>query len=927
MPHSDTPDVSVVVIVYNDEERLPRAVQSVLDQTLHNLEVIIADDCSTDGTERVARALAAQDPRVRYERLEQNSGGCSAPRNRGIEVARAPYLMFLDSDDELPRHACKSMLLVAEETGVDFVTGEVTRLFEASGRTGLWYPHLFTEQKVVAGLREAPEHFFDHLSTNKIYRADFIARHTLRFPVGIHYEDQLFSAQAYTLAREFAVVPWEIYTWRLAPESVSISSSRHKIQNAVDRIEIARRVDAYLAESGNSDLQADKDYKFLRHDFRLYLGDLPFRTPEWTAEFAEEVSPYLNRISEEAYAKLRRDERICLYLLRSGRLAEAAQAGRILDRPRIAPRHVSRDGAVRYFGASTPQDEAGRQELDLSEWHLGEQVFSTGRIRHEIESLEPDGPVLRMRIRSYDPSALITSDVSAELLLAAAGAPLRIPLDLTPEGPGEFSCSAVVDVRKIPMGLAGMASRRHPVVQMRGGAKKRTDVLLAPHDLPEHSASVTYGVFGTHHVTVRPESRGAGRLEVTWERVGPLRAMEPLGPYVRATKKRVGRVKRIVVGNEGKATVYDSLAKLPRKRELAVFEAQEGRGYTDNPRYIYEELRKRNLPIDVVWSHSGDTSSFPDDVALVKRGSWEYGRMLARARYWVDSHNLPYLYGKPQGTRYLQTWHGQTLKMMGFDAPALRMGPEQEKARFRQAVARWDALVCPSAEFERTFVPAFEVSAELIRAGYPRNDVLVRWAEPEQQARAARARVALEVPEGRKVLLYAPTFRDSGRRSGQSIRVDLRMLVEQVGDGWIIVVRAHPYDRFRVPAELGHVIRDGTAFADINDLMLASDAVLTDYSSLMFDYANTGRPILLYTDDYEVYKNGERGTYYDLAEIAPGPMMSTTEELTEAMNDLDGVASAHQERYARFQELFCSYETGHASKMVVDAFFTGGGHE
>ncbi len=232
----------------------------------------------------------------------------------------------------------------------------------------------------------------------------------------------------------------------------------------------------------------------------------------------------------------------------------------------------------------------------------------------------------------------------------------------------------------------------------------------------------------------------------------------------------------------------------------------------------------------------------------------------------------------------------------------------------------WDALVCPSAEFERTFVPAFEVSADLIRSGYPRNDVLVRWAEPAQQARAAAVREALRIPADKKVLLYAPTFRDAGRRTGQSVRVDLEALAPQLSDEWVVVVRTHPYDRFTIDPELGHFLRDGSAYADINDVMLASDAVLTDYSSLMFDYANTGRPILLYTDDYEAYKGGDRGTYYDLEDIAPGPMLTTTEDLAAAVRDLEGVQERHAQQYARFQEMFCSYETGHASKMVVDAF-------
>ncbi|MGW6389803.1 bifunctional glycosyltransferase/CDP-glycerol:glycerophosphate glycerophosphotransferase [Streptomyces sp. NPDC055103] len=927
MPTSDVPDVSVVVIVYNDEERLPRAVRSLLDQTLNNLEVIIADDCSTDGTERVARALEASDPRVRYVRLEQNSGGCSAPRNRGIEVARAPFVMFLDSDDELPRHACKSLLLVAEETGVDFVTGEVTRLFEETNTTGLWYPHLFTERRVVQGIAERPEYFFDHLSTNKLYRTAFIRDNALTFPEGIHYEDQLFSAQAYTLAETFAVVPWSIYTWRLAPESVSISSSRHKIQNVRDRIGVARLIDAWFEEQGHGELRAEKDYKFLRHDFRLYLGDLPFRDPDWVAEFAEAVNPYLDEISDETYARLSREERVCIHLLRTGRLEELATAARQFGRPQLAPRAVTEVDGTLYWGAVAPTDDASRSELDLSEWHMRDQSLGSARLRHELTSVSMRGPVMHLEIRTYDPLGLITEDVQASVKLAAHKTALSVPITLVADGDGQYVSKAAVDLGKVPVGKAGVATRRHPVVALVADGARRTDMLLARHDQPEFRATVTYHKFGLHHLSVQAEQKGAGRLEVTWQRSGVLKSLEPLGPYARKTKAKVGKVRKILVGNEGKATAYDAVSKLPRKRSLAVFEAIEGRGYADSPRYIYEELKRRNLPIDVVWAYSGDRSSFPDDVTLVRRGSFAYGRALARAAYWVDSHNLPYLYPKPKGTRYLQTWHGQTFKAMGFDTPGLRGASEMEKGRFRSAVGRWDALVCPSAEFERTFVPAFEVGADLIRSGYPRNDVLVRWAEPEQQARADATRKKLGIPADRKVLLYAPTFRDAARRTGQSIRVDFEALAPYLSDEWVVVVRTHPYDRFKIAPELGHFLRDGSGFADVNDLMLLSDAVLTDYSSLMFDYANTGRPILLYTDDYEEYKGGDRGTYYDLVDIAPGPMLTTTEDLAAAVRDLEGVQELHAQRYARFQEMFCSYETGHASKLVVDAFFEGGTHD
>src|SRR5687767_1132163 len=127
------PDCTVVVITYNDAARLRRAVRSVLSQTLRDLEVIIADDASTDSTPGVARELMCADRRVRYLRRRRNSGGCGAPRNDGLDAAASPYIMFLDSDDTLPRHACKSLLTEIERTGADFVSGQISRLFEPGG--------------------------------------------------------------------------------------------------------------------------------------------------------------------------------------------------------------------------------------------------------------------------------------------------------------------------------------------------------------------------------------------------------------------------------------------------------------------------------------------------------------------------------------------------------------------------------------------------------------------------------------------------------------------------------------------------------------------------------------------------------------------------------------------------------------------------
>ncbi|MFG2734165.1 CDP-glycerol glycerophosphotransferase family protein [Streptomyces harbinensis] len=919
-----TPDVTVVVIAYNDARRLPRAVHSVLRQTLNNLEVIIADDCSTDDTPEVAAGLAAGDPRVRVIRLPENSGGCSAPRNAGIDAARAPYLMFLDSDDELPRHACKSLLLTAEATGADFVTGEVTRVHEDTGATGLWYPELFdSDVRVVDGIGEAPEFFTDHLSTNKLYRAAFIARHRLRFPAGMHYEDQLFTAKAFTLADRFAVVPWPVYTWYLAhdPGQLSISSSRHKMANVRDRVHAARLIDTFLTESGNIALRPAKDAKFLRHDLRLYLGDLPFRDDDWIREFTGVVGPYLESgITEEARTNLPREQRVCQYLLTAGRVEDARTAARALGRPLLAPRAVVRDGERTYWGDHLPDDPAALAELDITEWRMADQPFTSRPIRHELTRVTTDGPRLRLGLRTYDPARLLADPdgITAALWLAAAGEPLRVPFGYVPAGPDRYEAELEVDLRKVPLAAKGFKGRRHPVIALERLGLRRTDTLLAPTGLPARRTRLA-----GHAITVAPEERGAGRLELTWSRSGLLAGAEAVAPRLGPVRAKTARLGRRLSGPRLKALTYQELKRLPRDRDLVIFEALEGRGYADSPRYIYEELVRRGLPLNAVWAYAGDPAGFPPGVPLVRRGSWEYVRTLARARYWVDSHGFPTAYGKPRGTRYLQTWHGQAFKHMGFDIPDLRFGTPERQQQHRDAVARWDLLIAPSEEFERTFVRANGYTGELLRCGLPRNDVLVRWREVEARDRAQAARVRLQIPDGHKVLLYAPTFRDGARGTGDSIRVDLQRLATGIGRDWTVVVRPHYYERFEVPREVAPVVRDGRGFPDINDLLLASDALLTDYSSLMFDYANLGRPILLFADDYEHYRNSARGTYYDLPEIAPGPVLTETGEVVEAITDLDRVQKEHADRYAAFQRRFTTYETGGASWAVVERFFEG----
>ncbi|MEU2716739.1 glycosyltransferase family 2 protein [Streptomyces sp. NPDC007205] len=547
-----TPDVTVTVIVYNDAARLPRAVASLRAQTHANIEIIISDDHSTDDTPTVARQLEAQDSRVRYLRLPENSGGCSAPRNRAIEIARAPYLMFLDSDDELPPRAVELLLAAHRERELDFAMGACQRLRVDTGRRTTWMPHLFAERRTLENIESDTELLFWPLSTNRMYTRDFLNRNNLRFPEGVHYEDQLFSIQAFCLAKAFTIIPDPVYVWHIEPfaaaESATISNQRHKISNVQDRIRVHRMIDDFLEKSGHAGLREAKDFKFLKHDFRLYAGDLPYRDAEWLTAFTDLVNPYLDTLSPGAYVRLPRPERVVLELLRDGRPADAQLAARGLGHG-VAPRRITADASgVPYWGDSVPSEDRARRELDVSDLELDTRPFPSAQFRHEITELTRGSrATLTLSIRTYDPGLrLPIGPQRARLVLAPGGRRMTVPFRLDPVRPGLFEGTVHLDLAAAPIPLQGFEGARHPLVVLNQQGLSNSGLLLAPLDFPTATARVDYHSGATpHQVTIEPEGRNPGRLQIRWHPVGVTASV--IRPVIRKiARPRVRKVAKLV---------------------------------------------------------------------------------------------------------------------------------------------------------------------------------------------------------------------------------------------------------------------------------------------------------------------------------------------------------------------------------------------
>jgi CDP-glycerol glycerophosphotransferase len=920
--------VSVVVIVFNDARRLPTAVRSVLHQTLRNVEVVIADDASTDETPEVAAALQAEDPRVRYVRLPQNSGGCGRPRNVGVQHAAGQNVMFLDSDDRLERHACKNLLEALEDNDADFAMGLVRRQYVATGRQTRWYPALFEERRVVAGLAEEPDLIQDVLSVNKLYRRSFLAEHDLAFPEDVHYEDQLFSLMAYNSARRIAVIPENVYLWRIFPVRAegSITQQRNQITNFHDRLEVHRRLDAYIAEHGTPELQRAKDLKFLQNDMRLYLADIIDGDGTVTAEVLREGEEYLRAIPEDRYRALPLALRGA-YGMALRHDLEGLRQLMLFDRRNIlAPRVSDQDGAAYLSNSERAPGPDPDHPLDAPENTFleatGDPVLrapvGTYHLMHELTGVRTRfGGRVEITGRTYDTLGKLAAagDWGLSLLAQRPNTEERVPFDITVDrvAPHEVHWHAVIRSThsltpvdaEVTWGLWVRTRIREHV--------SRTPLIWHPGVLPiampvppsTAAALATKGRFGPGEV---------GTAQITLSSAPGLRrkvANRVAKRYLPVYEERVRTRWDEVEKGRVLRRVYTGWRHLPLDHDLVVYEANLGTIYGDSPKYVYEAMRRLHPGKKAVWVlPKGHRPPHPD-VDVVQRGTLAYMRALARAAYWVDNQTFPRYVRKRPGQRYLQTWHGIPLKKMGHDEPGKPPPPQRPD----RGVGAWDELVVPSPYFEETFVPAYRYTKGLVRYGTPRNDPLV-----DGSLDRAEARRRLDLPQDARVVLYAPTFRQDNRTDQVAVRTpfDVATLFEGFDDDTYLLLRPHYLNRIHVPGVARHRTLDVSRVEDVNLLYHAADILVTDYSSVMFDFALLRKPMVFYTYDYAEYL-ATRGTYVDLVDVAPGPFVTTTEELGSALATAEADRSRYAQRYEAFLERYCGREDGTASERAVAA--------
>jgi CDP-glycerol glycerophosphotransferase len=919
-----TPDVAVVLIGYNDAERLPTAVASVLDQTLSNLELIIVDDASTDTMGEVAQQLAAQSPKISYVRLDTNSGGCSRPRNVGIEHVTAPHVMFLDSDDVLERHACKNLLLAVERTGADFASGRCVRVDMDSNVERPWLRRLYDEGHVWEGIRENPDLMSDTLCTNKLYRISFLNEHGIRFPEGLHYEDLAFTAEAYCSAKRIAIIPELVYRWQIytSHTQVSIHRQRDNIRNFRDRLAIHRLIDDFLQREGLDEMKAMTDNRFLRVELRMYAADLADRAPAYQERWIRLTNDYLRGIDEDRILNQGRTVRLTTYLIRHGDLALSIEAAKLWAYRKVTVPLVERDGRV-YFSDRYLDDPHGRQALDVTWLHAHDASFGELPLYATVAEVHPSGSTITLRGSILNQLGRVPYDdgLTATLRMRRSqmrpGQAIHVPVTISGPDGDWLHWEATVDVSALPRGRHPRPSWFANLRLMWKDHVNAVSISVVAGALPDQTGADALRSLLTPRLSDRRH------LVFTDNRPAPPRPLrERVWRRIRRTPAVQVAMERLT-GRQLKTVMYRLvLRRLPIRSRTVFFESHLGKQYGDNPRYLYEAMVDKALPYRYVWSYRKDPTRFPDQAVRVLRDSWRYYYEIARAGYIVDNQGLPSVVVRRRGQRYVQTWHGSPFKHMGFDEPKLAQAPKKVRDRLQVAVNRWDDFVVTSTWSEQVFRDAFRLKANTLRTGYPRNDRLVRG---EDEARLTALRQKLDLPTDRKILLYAPTFRRYPKaftigNPKNTPRLELGAFDEAIGDEWFVVVRVHYLDRITVRRRYLNVARNMSSYDDVTDLMLVADALLTDYSSVMFDFALTGKPMAFYTSDYELYRN-TRGSYFELADESPGPTVNDTSEIVEWLSSLEATQASYHERYQAFRARYGEFEDGNAAESIINQVF------
>lgn len=383
----------------------------------------------------------------------------------------------------------------------------------------------------------------------------------------------------------------------------------------------------------------------------------------------------------------------------------------------------------------------------------------------------------------------------------------------------------------------------------------------------------------------------------------------------------MGLIRKIV--KKAVVLLYKIMCHLPVKKNLIVFDSNVSKSYSGNPQYIYEYLVKMGADkeYDIVFFYEKKPFDIPGSARQIRFRSLAYLYNMAVAKFWIFDSRQPAFLKKRKGVTYLQTWHGTPLKRLALDMKELHMKGEGDidsyKKTFTENVKTWDYLIAPNEYSDKIFRRAFAFEGKMLDIGYPRNDILSNCDKDMQ----LDIRKELRLPLDKKIILYAPTWRDDEATQNQQYefkpQISFDKLRDSLGDEYVMIVKYHylimdkidwsPYEGF---------IYNFDQSTDIAKLYIASDILITDYSSVMFDFSILKRPQFFYAYDLEKYKDELRGFYFEYSQDnLPGPISTYTEELISQIKNYS--YDEWEGKLSEFKKSFNDWENGRSCEAVL----------
>lgn len=385
-------------------------------------------------------------------------------------------------------------------------------------------------------------------------------------------------------------------------------------------------------------------------------------------------------------------------------------------------------------------------------------------------------------------------------------------------------------------------------------------------------------------------------------------AMMPTAADVVKTEM-VGRgCRNILTAEEMAEEMYKEFYCYPVQRGKILFVNFSGRGYGCNPKYICEEIRERNWDfVDCIWAVGDGEGCLPDGVRAVSYGSYQYYYELATAQVWVDNQHKDFLSKKRDGQFYIQTWHGcGPLKKIEYDADSL---PGSYLELLDRDMEMADLCISGAGFNSMLFRRAFRYDGDILECGCPRNDILLK-----QDFSVGNIRKRLGIPDGAGIILYAPTLRD-----GDSNGIDVPCVLKACGQLYekdcIILIREHPQMKLQEGRYLfSDRVINVSDYPDIQELLAVSDLLITDYSSVMWDFSLQRKPVFLYHPDADLYEK-ERGVYLSFSKM-PYIEALSMEELCRKICGFDEIL--YKQELEIFLRKYETFDGGKAAEIVAD---------